>query len=112
MQEDKVRMNFTLTPATAERLRLETNKSGTVEEALKLYFNHKDTVKRIISLADRLEDKLNPTIKQPELAQPQRIDDRYEWRELLPGLPKARVDTLNDTYWDPVAKQWLPLENI
>lgn len=40
---------FSLEETTIERLKLEDNQSGTIEAALKLYWEHKDTAKLLIS---------------------------------------------------------------
>lgn len=95
---------ITIPDELVEKLGKGRHQSLVVVEALTLYFLHKDTVKRLVGLADRLEAKLDE--KGVE-----KVDNgRYEYRTLVPGKPKAKVDTVNETYYDPYLKQWISLD--
>jgi hypothetical protein len=108
--EEKINRLYYLPKDLVERLKQEPNQSRTVELALKQFFDAKDAGRRIIQTSERLVRLLeDSSIKQPE-AQVNKVDERYEWRELVPGMPMAKVDTQTDTFWDPQANQWLSLD--
>ena len=103
---DYIRKNITL--STKHQKWLEDNSgnhSGTIAESLDLYINHKQTIKTLASRANDIVEALSSTQRYTPTDTGQ-----YEYRELVPGKPKAKVDTQNNTYYDPVVKQWLPVE--
>lgn len=57
-----VKKLFNLPEDVIEPLERTSNQSATVAEALRLYFKHKATVKRLVEVADSLEKKLNPEV--------------------------------------------------
>lgn len=95
---------ITLPDDLAERLGKGRHQSQVVVEALYLYYLHKDTVKRLIQLADSLEKRLNPeyTFKQsPQIpGLPERDDDEP---------PHGFVDPTNRLRrWNGYNKEWEP----
>lgn len=105
-----IRKDFTLPEDLVERLSKERSMSGTVAEALNLYFNHKDTVKRLVVVADGLEKKLNPEVS---LGQLNNTKDRYEKlpeRQSDEEPPHGFVDPTNrKRKWDGYSKEWVPV---
>lgn len=93
-------MNFTLSLDVTELLDRQSNKSGTVEEALRLYFKNKDTVKRLVSLADRLDRKL------PEPAQTNEkvpsVREQVEAFGLIYDARNSQAFSQNDNRYLPI----------
>lgn len=56
---DTKRKLFTLPIDLCEVLEKQSNQSGTVQEALRLYFKSKDSAKRVVALAEKMEVRYN-----------------------------------------------------
>lgn len=94
---------FILDDGLAERLALEGNQSRVVNDAVRLYYQNRETVKRLVALADRLDAFLGtqtlPTIRIPLPA-----------RESDDEPPHGYVDRTNrQRKWNGYTKEWEPV---
>lgn len=75
-----------------EKLDRQSNKSGTVEEALNLYFNHKDTVRRLAEGVERIAELLEKGTK------PRPINSR-ELPCCIERRPNPETEVLPCIHW-------------
>ena len=87
-----------------ERLGKERNASATIAQALEGYYNHRANMRRLASKVNELNEHLK-RLEPPS-------SDRYQMKVLVPGKPAVKVDTQEQTYFDPYIKQWQLIENI
>lgn len=107
---------FSLEETTIERLKLEDNQSATIEAALKLYWEHRDTAKLLISRNKEILDALRKTPTfgtdgvTPSLLSPLQLE-LSEYRKNFPGkvfeIRGGEVCMYNSFY-----KQWKPVKDI
>ena len=96
---------FTLDDDLVERIGLEGNQSRVVNDALRLYYVNKETVKRLVGLADRLENKLSPEVTLGQTNKHTPLPERESDDE----PPHGFIDPTNrQRKWDGYMKEWVP----
>ena len=95
---------ITLPKELNDRVSKEKNASGTIALALETYYEHRANMRRLASKVDELNEHLK-RLEPPS-------SDRYQMKVLVPGKPAVKVDTQEQTYFDPYIKQWQLIENI
>lgn len=87
-----------------DRLAKERSASGTIVQALEGYYEHRQNMYRLASKVDELNNHLE-RLEPPS-------NDRYQMKTLVPGKPPVKVDTQEQTYFNPYLKQWQLIDDI
>lgn len=91
---DYKRKLFTIPADLCEKLEGSSNQSGTVAEALRLYFKSKDSAKRVVALAERLEEYI---IKPTQVDIPKAY--RYAYACCVDHRPNIETQVVPCKHW-------------